>query len=120
MEIKERWKKKPDYFRLVGGGFNKKGNLHMTHVLGNHKVNRSLHLPDRNLKVYIKTLIGFSHIFSPDSLNNTLFSQGYILETAPSVGMDGRTDIPKMGRGEDPPIASSSLNWWSHPLSAPL
>lgn len=46
----------------------------------------SLHLPARILKVYIKASSGFSHLFHPYGLNNTLLSQGYVLETAPGTG----------------------------------
>lgn len=52
----------------------------------------------QNLKSYIGVLIGFKHIFSPGNLNNNLLSQGYVLETAPSVGKVGRLYIPKAGK----------------------
>lgn len=59
------------------------------------RLSRSPHQSTRTLKVYIEALIGFGHIYHPDDLNTTLLSQGYILETAPSVGMMGRTYIPR-------------------------
>lgn len=65
----------------------------------------SLHLPARILKVYIKALSGFSHFFRPYGLNNTLLSQGYVLETAPGAGILGRTCIPRTGAVEEPQIA---------------
>ena len=44
------------------------------------KTSTSLHLLARILKVYIEALIGFSHIHNPHGLNNTLLSQGCVLE----------------------------------------
>lgn len=83
---------------MVGGRFSKQENLHMRLALNGCKTSRSLHMPVRILKVYIKAFIGFSHVFSPDSLN-ILLSQGYVLETAPSVGMVGGTYIPRTEEG---------------------
>ena len=51
------------------------------------------------LKAYTEALTGFSHIFSPDGLNNFTLSQGYIFGKAPTVGMVGRTYIPRTGEG---------------------
>ena len=76
---KERLKKEVGY-RLVGGSFNKQGNLYMR--LGSHKTSRSLDLPTKILKVYTEALMGFSHVFSPDGLNNTLLSHGSVLESS--------------------------------------
>lgn len=50
----------------------------MSLVLGGQKMNKSLYLPTRILKVYTKALTGFSHVSSPDGLKNTLFSQDYV------------------------------------------
>lgn len=62
--------------------------------MGILKMSRSLTQPTRILKVYVKALVGFSHIFCPDGLsNNILFSQSFILGTAPTVGMVGRMYI---------------------------
>lgn len=47
--------------------------------------------------VYIAVLTGFSQEYSPDSLSNTLLSQGCILEGAPSSGTVGRIFIPRTG-----------------------
>ena len=58
----------------------------------------------RILKVYIEALTGFSHIFNPDSLNNTLLSQGCILGVSPTVGMVGGMCIPRAGEQEMSPI----------------
>lgn len=51
----------------------------------------------RILKVYTEALTSFSHIYNPDGLKNTLFSQDYILGTAHSVGMASGTHIPRTG-----------------------
>ena len=41
--------------------------------------------------------MGFRHVASPDGLNNTLLSQGCVLETAASVEIVGRMNIPRTG-----------------------
>lgn len=50
---------------MVGSRFNNQGDLHMRMVLG-AATNGSLHLTARILKVYIKTLMQFSHGPSAD------------------------------------------------------
>lgn len=68
--------KEIDHFRLVGASFNKQGwslNMLTILVLGGHKIHTALHRPTR-IKVYGEDLTGFSHIFNPDGLNNTLLS----------------------------------------------
>lgn len=44
-------------------------------VLGISKMNRSLYLPNQNLKVYVEALIGFSDVHSLGGLNNALLSR---------------------------------------------
>ena len=66
-------------------------------VFGDSKTSRSL--PGQILKSLYRVLKGFSNIYDPDGLNNTLLSQGYIPEVAPSVGRVSGTYIPRMGRG---------------------
>lgn len=46
--------------------------------------------PNRIIKVYIEALAGFSYVYCPGGLNNTLLSQGCVLDKAPTVGMVGR------------------------------
>ena len=77
---KWRLKKEADRSWLVGGSFNKQGNLRKKLILGCWKMNRSPHPPIRILRVYTEALTGFSHIYHPDGPNNTLFSEGWILE----------------------------------------
>lgn len=60
-------------------------------------MSRSLCLPTRVLGLYIEALMGSRHIECPDGLNNTLLSQGYVLEMAPTVGTVGKTYIPRTG-----------------------
>lgn len=40
---------------------------------------------------------------SPDGLNNLMLSQGFVLETVPTVGTVGRTYIPRTGGAVGPP-----------------
>ena len=66
-----------------------------------------------------ENLTEFSHVHSSDGLNKTLLSQGYVLETAPSVGMVYRTYILRTGkgmRGLQLLGFSSWINRQSHPL----
>ena len=53
-------------------------------VLGGWKKGRSLHLPIRIFKVYVKALAGFIHVHHSEGLNSTLLLQGFILETGPN------------------------------------
>ena len=51
MESKERRKKGANCFILMGGRFNKKGYLHTSFVLDDHKKNKSPYFPVRIFKV---------------------------------------------------------------------
>lgn len=84
---------------MAGGSFTKQGNLHARLVLGSHRMNRSSSALAIILKVYIKTLTGFSHILGPDGLNNTLLSGCFVFETALSVETVGERYIPRTGEG---------------------
>lgn len=53
-----RLKKRADHSRLIGGRFNKQGDLRMRLVLGDHKMSGFPHLPARILKVYKEDLTG--------------------------------------------------------------
>lgn len=75
----------------------------MSLVLGGQKMNKSLYLPTRILKVYTKALTGFSHVSSPDGLKNTLFSQDYV------TGTVDKAYIPKTKQNQDPSIALVQL-----------
>ena len=47
-------------------------------------------------KFYIEVLTGLRNTFSPDGLNNTLFSvKAVVLKMTPSVGMEDGTYIPR-------------------------
>ena len=102
MEGKERQKKEADHSRLVGGRFNKQGDLLTKLVLGSHKMNRSLPSSTKLLQVYIEALMGVQSHISPDGLKDILLSQGYTLERAASVWKVGRMCIPRMGLGWRP------------------
>ena len=58
-------------------------------------MNRPPHLPATILNFDIEALLGFSHVASPDGLNNTLLSQDRILETAPTMETVGGIYIPR-------------------------
>lgn len=106
MEGKKKWKKEADNCSLVAGRFSDQRNLHMRLVLGDCKMSRFLHLPARILKVYIDTLMRFSHVFYPDDLNNISLSQGCVLETSSSSSNGGKKVYSKdEGRGK------RSLQW---------
>lgn len=51
------------------------------------------------LRVYIEALIGFSHIYQPDSLSNTLLSQAVSLKMVLAVGTCGLKVHSKEGEG---------------------
>ena len=46
---------------------------------------------------FTETLMGISHVFSPECLNNTLLTQGCVLERYASVGTVDRTHILRTG-----------------------
>ena len=95
-----------DYSRLVGGRFNKQGNLLRRLASGGHKTSGSPHPLARILHVCIKALTGFSHIYHPDGLNNTLLSQGCVLENSSSCGNSGWNIQSKdWEEGQEPSIA---------------
>ena len=53
--------------------------------------------------------MAFSHIGSPDGLNDTFLAQDYVLGMAASEGRMDRTYIPRTGGDEEPQIASPAL-----------
>ena len=67
--------------------------------MGTCKMSRSGQSHARILKVYIETLAGSSHIFSPDGFNNSLLSQAASLKMAIAVSMVGGLYIPRTGKG---------------------
>lgn len=48
---------------------------------------------------FIQRLSQFNHMHSPDGLNDTLLSQGWLLEMAPNVGTVGRMSFQGQGMG---------------------
>lgn len=97
-EGKKKSNKQAGRSRLLGGRFRHQGNLDTGLVLDGYKMSSSLSLPTRILKVYTVALTGFSQVLSPNGLNSSLLSQGDVLQTAPSVGMAGRTYISGTGK----------------------
>lgn len=97
-ESKQRPKEEADPSRLVGGRFNKWGNLHTRlERPQDQQISAPAH---QNLKFYIDVLLGFHHIFRPDGLNNnTLLSQGCVLEAASAKEIVGRMHSQGQGRG---------------------
>lgn len=83
---------------LTGGSFSKEENLNTRLFLNGRKKNRSLLPPARILRVCMTALTGFRHIFTLHGLN-TLLSQGYAIEIAPSVGMVVEHTFQGQGRG---------------------
>ena len=91
--------------RLVGDRFNTHGNLHMRLALGGPKTSRYLPLPTRILKVYVETLMGFSHMFHLGDLK-TLLSQDCVLENSSHCGNGGQNVHSKNREvDEEPPTA---------------
>lgn len=78
-ETKDRVKS----LQIHGGGVNKQADLHTRLALGIYKMSRSPCLPIRILKGYIEGLMGFSHIFSPNSFNDTILVKAMYLEQLP-------------------------------------
>lgn len=66
--------RKASHSRLVGGRFNKQGNLQVF----SWAVTRCTDLYTGILKVYLEDLNGFSHIYHWEGLGNTWLSQSYV------------------------------------------
>lgn len=88
------------------------GNLHPWLVLGNWKTSRSLHqwasqpAPSKFKGIFT----GFSLLFSPEGLKNTLLFQNCILGRVAGV-WEGREDMHPKGRGgSEEPLAA----WFQH------
>lgn len=68
-----RKRKKANHSRLVGGSFNKQGNLHLR-LFSGHKMSRSLQLPARILKIYMEALIGVTSTYTIQLVSTTHYS----------------------------------------------
>ena len=75
-------------------------------------------IPVHQNPVYVAVLTGFSQEYSPDSLSNTLLSQGCILEGAPSSGTLDRMFISRPGGLRRLQLLGSisRVNWCDHIL----
>lgn len=79
----------------VGGSFNKQGNLLTRFILvGEKTIDLGTHLPEP--QAHTEILTGFSLVYCPDALNDTLLSQGCILEVPPSLGTVEVSYIPNI------------------------
>lgn len=68
----------------------------MSFVLGGSARQMDLCSIHQNLKS-LEALTGFSHLYCPDSFNNTSSSQVYVLGIATIVGKVSRTHVPRTG-----------------------
>lgn len=83
---------------MIGSKVNKQRNLQMRLVLGSPKW-VDLHTHPPNLKVYIESVTGFSHVYSPDGIKPALLSQGYSLRQLLGAEKAGRAHILRTGQG---------------------
>ena len=74
-EGKEKSKTEACHSRQVGDRPSKQGNLLMRLLLGGHRINRSLHLPSRILRIYREALMVSRERYNADGLNNITFSK---------------------------------------------
>ena len=117
MEGTERLEKEAGHSKLVGGRFNKKGNLLISLILGGYK-KRSLNWPSRILNVYIEALGLVTYVVQMVSTTHCSL-KAVSLKTAPTVGIVGRTYIARSWeevRSLRLPGSSLWVNWWSHSL----
>ena len=93
---------------MVGGRINKQGNL-LTRLVFEAK-SSSPPLLARILKAFTEALSGFRHTCCPESLSNTLFLQGCLLENGSKPGNGGQSEHFKdTGGVKVPPISQVQL-----------
>lgn len=109
MESKEGPEKDADHSRLTGGSFSKQRNLHTGLIRRGHKMGKPLHLHTRILSLYTRSFSLSSVTYTIHMVSARHRSQGYVLERAPSRGTVARTNIPRMGVGEEPLIVQVQL-----------
>ena len=110
---RERLGREAEHPRWTAGRSNNQGNLTYKACLG-WPWDESISTPGcQSLQFIQRSQLGFSYIFSPDDLNNTLLSPGYVLKTAPATGMLGRTYTPRTGedRGGQGKGSRASDRW---------
>lgn len=83
----------------MGGSYHLLGNLLMRLVLHSCKMNTSQHPPTRILHIYIRVLMGFSHVLGPDSVYTVFLSPACILGAFLGAGKARGTYIPRTGAG---------------------
>ena len=105
--------------RLVGGTVKQKKiyNGDLSQELQDEQI---LPLPTSILRVYGEAEAGFSHIYHPHGLNDTLLPQGCVIENGSRFGNGGwnihSKDAGEGGVGGEEPGSSSWVNWQSSPL----
>lgn len=115
-EDKRRLKEEENHVTLVGGRFNEQRNLHEA-CQGSPKRIRYSYTPARILKPQREDLTEFSHLSGPDSLSNTVLSQGCNLGSISYCGNSGQSAHSKTGRGAKPLSAWIYFLAGSHILS---
>lgn len=95
---------------MIGGRFNKQGDLHNLSWAIERLINLHTHPTEfKNM---------FRHIYHPDDLKNTLFSQGNILQNASHMGT---MYIPSTEEAsEEPPVALVQLTGQTVVMSSKL
>ena len=105
-----------DCSRLVGGRFNKQGNLHMRLVLGSRKTSRFSH-PHQNLKSLCRGLNGVqSCIQSLCIQQHITLSRLCPWNGCGNGGQNVHSRMDGEGRGASTAGSSSRVNHWSRPL----
>ena len=114
----ERPKKEADHSRLVGGSFNKKGNLCTRLVLSGHKMSRSLHQPVRILEVNRQALTRVSQSQFRWSQQHLTLSGLHPWNSSDYGNSGQNTHSKDRGGGRRLPLSRSSswVNWQSCPL----
>lgn len=113
-----RPKKEADHSRLVGGRFDKQGNLLTRLILGGRKASRSSYPPARILSFY-RGLNGVQPRTQFRVLTHCSL-EAASLKTAPAVGTVGGAYIPRRGRGSEPSTAWVNRWLWLRPLNVLL
>ena len=95
--------KETGHSRFINGKFNKQGNLLLKFVLDDSKMSRLMYPPTRILKIYIEASLDSVILYYPDGQNNTLLSEGFILENGSHYGNGENSTHDKDRReGEGP------------------
>lgn len=91
---------------MAGGKSDKQGNLQGSSWAARGRADP--HTYHQNLKAFREALTGFSHVYHPEGLKNTVL-KAVSLKTAPTVGKVGGWYTPRRGRSEESLIAHVQL-----------